>query len=119
MVEVNYRITTAKLDVGRIKKYSPVDGILNSAVLAFPPGCNSLAEVIINHGTIRVLPTPTKGGGTVTGIALDGTTQSFSINKPVGMNDILEVVVTNHDDAESHTISVILLIEEKLTYAGP
>ncbi|GAI51509.1 unnamed protein product, partial [marine sediment metagenome] len=97
---------------------SPEDGILNSAILHFPPGTNSLVEVVINHGTVRILPTPATGGGTVTGIALDGTTQSFSINKHVGKGDPLEVVITNHDDAESHTISVILLIEKKLTYAG-
>lgn len=119
MAEINYRITTTKLNVGRSLKYSPVDGILNSAVLHFPPGTNSLVEVIINHGTVQILPTPAKGGGTVIGIALDGTTQSFSINEPIGIGDPLEVVVTNHDDTEAHTISAILLIEEKLTYTGP
>jgi len=119
MAEVNYRITTTSLNIGKITKYSPVDGILNSAILHFPPGTNSLVEIIINHKTTRILPTPTKGGGVVTGIALDGTTQSFSINEPVGTGDPLEVVVTNHDDTETHTISAILLIEEKLTYTGP
>ena len=33
--------------------------------------------------------------------------------------ETIEVVVTNHDEGNPHTISVILMIEEDQIYAGP
>jgi len=93
--------------------------VINSAIIHFPAGCNSLVEVKINHGTNQILPTPVTGGTASTGIALDDTTQSFGINERIALNETLEVVVTNHDAANPHTISVIIMIEEDQKYTGP
>ena len=78
-----------------------------------------MVEVKINHGTNQILPTPVTGGTASTGIALDDTTQSFGINERIALNETLEVVVTNHDAANPHTISVIIMIEEDQKYTGP
>ena len=120
MVEINYRITTESLAEQRITRYIPIGGLFDSAIIHFPAGCNSLVEVFINHRTNQILPTAVVGGtqGNL-GIALDDTTQSFEANVPVERGDPLEVVVKNHDASNSHTISVVLKVSDKQTYAGP
>lgn len=72
----------------------------------FPPGVNSLVEIFIYHKTEQILP---EGR---TGITLDNTTQPFDINEPVIKNDPIMVKAVNHDEANSHTISVIIYVEE-------
>jgi len=110
--EVNYRVATPLLTQTKTLRYSPDDGVLNSAVIHFPPGTNSLVEVFVYIGVNQVLPTPVTGGtGGNVGIALHATTQSFNINLPVRRGDPLEVVISNHDEDNPHTISVVLLIE--------
>ena len=58
MPEINYRVSTTALNVSRVTRYSPVKGRLNSAIIHFPAGCNSLVEVFVNHRTNQVLPQP-------------------------------------------------------------
>jgi hypothetical protein len=114
MAEINYRITTTSLSTSRTQRYVPEKGKLISAQLHFPPGCNQLVEVIVRHGTVQILPTPVKGGTGSTGIALDSATRPFSLNFiPVEKNDLIEVFIINHDNTNSHTISVVILIEEE------
>ena len=114
MAELNYRITTASLNISRTQRYSPVTGKLMSAQIHFPLGCNQLVEIMINHGTVQILPTPVKGGTGSDGIALNDATRSFSLNnRPVEQNDLLEVYIVNHDNTNPHTNSVIILIEEE------
>jgi len=119
MPEINYRITTPSLQESRPTRYSPISGILNSAIIHFPAGLNSYVEVIIYKGTNQLLPTPVKGGAGSTGIALDDTTQSFDINEPVEQGEPLEVHILNHDGANPHTITVVLLIAKQQSYTGP
>lgn len=118
--EINYRVITTSLDVTRTIRYSPIKGIINSCILHFPSGCNSLVEIFLNIGTRQILPYPVKGSGaTNTGIALDNTTQSFAINEAVDKNDPVELVINNHDDTETHTISAIIFVSPEVTYTGP
>lgn len=119
MAEVNFRITTASLQTSRPVRYSPESGIINSAIIHFPSGCDQLVEVLVYHKTVQILPTPVPGQGAQVGIALDDTTQSFDIREPVRRNDPLQVLVYNHDNTYEHTISVVILIATKETYTGP
>jgi len=118
--EINYRIITASLNTQRHTRYSPEGGLVDSAIIHFPAGCESLCEVFVNHRTNQILPASAVGGtqGNI-GIALDDTTQPFEINMPVERGDPLEVVIINHDNANSHTISVILKISSEKSYTGP
>lgn len=118
--EINYRLTTESLNISRSTRYSPEGGLLDSAILHFPAGCNSLVEVFVNHRTNQVLPASVTGGtqGNI-GLALDGTTQPFEVNVIVERGDPLEVIVKNHDEDNPHTISVILKISSEKTYTGP
>ena len=121
-MELNYRITVSRLSTANEIQYAPGNGVVNSAILHVPAGCNGLVEVIVNHGTNKILPHPAQGTSTtVRGIALDDCTQSFSINERVRKHDPLEVLLINHDGAEdnTHTISIVLLLEEERTYTGP
>jgi len=120
MAEIPYRVTTPLLQQTRTTRYCPVPGVINSAVLHFPPGCNSLVEIFVNLGTVQILPTPTHGGTQANiGIALDSTTQSFNINEKVKQGKPIEVVIRNHDDSNPHTNTIVILVEEKLEYTGP
>jgi len=117
--EINYRVTTTALGIQRPTRYSPESGIINSAIIHFPAGCQQLVEVVINKRTEQILPTPVKGGTGSIGIALEDTTQSFDVKQTVEQNDPIEVVIKNHDSANPHTISVVVLIAKTETYAGP
>ena len=119
MPEINYRETTEALGTTRSLRYSPCKGIINSAILHFPSGCNSLVEIFIYLKSNQILPTPVTGGGTTnTGIALDDTTQAFNVNIPVEHGDPIEVIIYNHDDSNEHTNTIVVLIEQGLTYTG-
>ena len=104
-IQLNYRMTASPLTEERETKYSPLTGTIKSAILHFPPGCNSLVEVFIFHKTKQILPE-----GRI-GIALDGATQIFSINEPVKEKEPIEVRVINHDDTWEHTITCVIEIE--------
>jgi len=67
-----------------------------------------------------ILPSPNVGGSAaVMGIALDDTTQSFDINHRIERGDPIEVIITNHDGLNPHTISVVVLIANEGKYTGP
>lgn len=100
-------------------RYSPETGIINSAIIHFPSGCDQLLEVLVYHKTLQILPTPVAGQGAQVGIALNDTTQSFDIREPVRRDDPLQILVINHDGTYPHTISVVLLIAKEETYTGP
>lgn len=122
MAEVDFRITVSSLNTGRETKYSPISGVINSAIIQFPPGCNFLVEVYIHHKNNQILPTPSRSGGasfTDYGITLDSTTQSFEINESIEKDEPISVEVINHDEAYSHTIPVIILISDTKSYTGP
>lgn len=117
--EINYRVETALLTTTRAIRYSPIKGMINSAVLHYPDGCDGLVEIKINHNTNQILPAVVTGGTGDIGICLDDvTTHPFAIHKPIEQNDILEVVIINHDDSNSHTPSVIIQLDETQRYTG-
>lgn len=120
MPEINYHVTTSALNVTRTIRYSPIKGIINSAIIWFPSGCEGLVEVFINIGTKQILPYPAQGsGGDNTGIALDSTIQSFSIDEYVDKNNPIEVKINNHDSLKEHLVVVILKVLREQTYTGP
>lgn len=111
--EINYRLTVASLLEDKATRYAPTTGIIDSAIIHFPAGCQSLVEVFINLGTEQILPAAVRGDtqGNI-GIALDDTTQPFEINKPVEQGMPIEVLIKNHDGVNPHTISVIVKVSE-------
>lgn len=127
--ELNFHVTTDSLAQTRTVQYIPYKGLLNSAIIHWPDGCNGLVEAVLNLGNVKILPYPAEGAvGTViiggvtylpVGIAYNNTTQPFSLNLPVEKKDPLELVLINHDNANPHTLGITCLVEEKLTYAGP
>jgi len=80
-------------------------GLLLSAILHWPRGSEGYLEISLFHNGEPILP---KKGGV---IALDDTTQSFPINRPVEVNDELLLRVENADGANDHRFSATLLLE--------
>lgn len=107
MAQLNYKETVASLAENKPTQYSPVDGIIERAVIHFPSGCNGLVEVELYHKAKKIFPN-TRGG-----IALDDATQTFSLHEPVTSNDPIQVIFTNHDGTNSHTLSAVIYISEK------
>ena len=83
---------------------SPVTGLLKSITLHFPDGCNALVEITIYLQNMRVLPLNNK-------IALNNTTVTFEVNRPIKKSDKLRAVIANKDSVNSHTPSIIFNIE--------
>lgn len=107
MTEINYRREASALSSASQTIYSPVSGLLDWALISWPPGCNCRVEVILNHGTVQILPYPPGG------IALDAATDKFTVNRQIQKGDPLEVRILNHASDFSHTITVVLNIIEK------
>ena len=103
--QLNFKKTVSALTEEKETQYSPLTGRIMSAILHFPPGCNSLVEILIRHKTEQILPEPPGG------IALDDATPTFNLNHPVVKDEPIEVVWRNHDGLNSHTCPVIILVE--------
>lgn len=111
--QLNYKQTVSALDEDKEIHYSPCNGIVESALLQFPKGCEFLVEIIINHKTKQILPT-TRGG-----IALDDVSQTFHIGEPVMKQDPIEVVWKNYDGTYDHTCPVVVYIRKKEIIVEP
>lgn len=106
MAELVYKQTVTLLNSGRTTQYAPKSGVVERALVHFPPGCNALAEVFIYYKTVQIFPEPPGG------LSLDDFTAPFTLNVKVTKGDPLEVLVINHDDTNTHTITVTLHIRE-------
>lgn len=104
--DINYRVTVSKLSTASSIKFAPISGLLENALISFPPGSNCLVECIIYYKTVQIFPHPPGG------IALDNATVERYINRTVNKNDPLEVRLLNHDEGYEHTITVVLHIKE-------
>lgn len=106
MSQLNFRKSIAALTETFEIKRSLETGAIKEIVVHFPPGCNALVEIKVWHGSTQILPE--KGG-----IALDGATPTFSIEKPIKLGDSIRVEWVNHDNIYEHTVSIIVNIEKK------
>lgn len=86
--------------------YSPCDGIIDTFIISFPPGCNALVEVKMFHEKDHIFPEKPKS------IFLDDITLPFAIKRPVKKKDILTVIWINHDGTNPHTVPCIVGIRE-------
>jgi len=106
-MQLNFRKTvqplTKEYEVKTLEEY----GTIKQITVHFPPGCNSLVEVKVFHGTRQVLPDKD-------GIALDDATPTFTIERDVNLGDPIRVEWINHDDTYEHTVSVIVSTVPKL-----
>lgn len=106
MSQLNFRKSIAALTEAFEIKSSLETGTIKEIVVHFPPGCNALVEIRVWHGSTQILPE--KGG-----IALDGATSTFGIEKLIKLGDPIRVEWINHDNAYEHTVSIIVNIEKK------
>jgi len=92
----------------------PWDGVINQITLHFPKGCNGLVWVRIGvsgkRGLIWICP---REGF----IALDDTTQSYTMQYPVNKGDRIVAEIYNYDELYDHTIGIIVgLISRPFIY---
>ena len=102
-----YRITCPSLKIVSESNTAGVTGKIKSAFIHIPKNANSLVEIEVWHKNVKVLP------DTRTGIVGDDMNERFNINKPVSNGDDISVIVKNHDDTYSHTVVVIIELEEE------
>jgi len=101
MVQINFRKTVQPLTEESMVKTSPITGTIKQVTMHFPPGCNSLVEVKVYHGSKQIVPE-------MGGIALDNATPTFIVEEPVKQGDAIKVFWINHDDTYEHTITVVV-----------
>jgi len=86
------------------------DGTLTQVTLHFPKGCNGLVDVRVgvktSTGLVWVVPS-------VGFIALDDTTQSYSIQFPVYKGDRIVAEIYNYDDTYEHRIGIIIGLQRR------
>jgi hypothetical protein len=107
--ELSYRVTTTALNNGSQTINSPIDGVIRRITVSWPSGCNFRVEVVFNHKRLQFIPTPSVGAQY--GISLDNFTERLEPNCAVIKNDPIEMYCVNHDGANTHTISAVMLIE--------
>jgi len=101
-----YRIPCPPLKAVSEVETASVSGTIKSAFVHIPKNAASLVEVEIWLGTKKILP------DTRMGIVGDSMNERFSIGVPCNVGDEIEVIVRNHDNTYTHTIVVIVELEE-------
>lgn len=111
-ITIPFRKRVNSLSTAEEEHRVPVDGILTSVIMHFPPGTNSLVEVrvlyFINKNKFFVVPSLDDSF-----IAMDGTTHPFPVNLPVVMDGKLRVEFKNYDGKFEHSVSVVAMITPK------
>jgi len=110
VAEISFLKLAESLTSARQTRISPVTGVIEHCTVSWPRGCNFLVEVLFEHKRIQIIPYPTQG--TTRGIALDNFTETLRPNWPVQHGDLIEMVLLNHDEDNSHTISALMRIRE-------
>lgn len=101
--QIRFQQTLAVQQGVRVTEVVPMDGILTSATMHFPPGCLSFVDIAVGYKTRQFLP--------IEGfIALDDTTPVFPISEVVQKNEAIWVIMQNGDTLNTHTVSVILTL---------
>lgn len=109
---MSFLITVSPLKEASQVAYSPVAGRIRQVTVSWPNGCNFLVEALVRKGKLQFYPAgDVLGNGLPVGIALNDHTLTTAMNQPIAEDDILEVVAINHDAANLHQISAVLLIE--------
>jgi hypothetical protein len=92
--------------------YSPVMGKIRQVTISWPDGCSFLVEALFLKGKVQFYPAQVLGNTLPQGIALNDHTLTTAMNQPVAEDDIVQLVIINHDSANRHSISAVVLIEE-------
>ncbi len=102
-----YRQTVPLLTSTTQTKCSPITGKITRLLFHYPAGCNGLVDAVIQKGTQQIFPFPPDP------LALDDFTGTFAMNIDVDINEMIQVVLLNHDDTNAHTITVTMHIDGK------
>ena len=110
VAEISFLKLVESLTSARQSRITPISGVIEHVTVSWPRGCNFLVEVLFEHKRIQIIPYPTTG--TTRGIAFDNFTETLRPNWPVQHGDLIEMVLLNHDEDNSHTISALMRIRE-------
>lgn len=103
---VNFRYTVPANTLVLLRARSPLTGLITHTLFHFPPGCLALVDLRVDVNLVQVYPV-------IGWISLDDATPvfRFSRGQPVKKRDYLDVYLQNRDTINTHTISVLLVLE--------
>lgn len=100
-----FQDTVPLLQGARLIQRSPSGGYIKEVTIHWPPGCLTLVDVRVLHGTVQFCPE-------VGYLALDNATPTFFFNERIETDEELIVEIQNADDTNAHTITAIINIEK-------
>ncbi len=98
---INLRTTVQPGNENTVSDRSRLTGVVKTVTVAFPPGASALVDVAVKVKNEQIVPTSGF-------LALDDTTQTFPVNVPVDLGDIISAVIRNADSVNPHTITVVV-----------
>ena len=101
---INFRKSVSALSEEDILKFSPATGTIDTCLLHFPEGCNSLVEIQLFCRKEQILPTNRSS------IALNNATNHYDLNHPLREHDPITLKVINHDSSYPHTVTALVAI---------
>ena len=81
---------------------SPIEGTITECFIDFPKGCKGLVDVKISKNSHDIVPMNDY-------ISLD-TPYKTTLREKITPNDVITIEINNHDENNSHTITVLITI---------
>ena len=88
------------------------NGYIRAVLIHWPDGCNSLVEIRVGVGTTQIVPTEDGEYLALNNATIIFPPSPMMFNEKVVGGNRLWIEIKNGDDTESHTVSVVVFIEE-------
>lgn len=105
-VQISFHHRLGPCEGDRWFEECPFPAYATSICYSFPPGCDYLVSVSVGHGS--VLRFPAFGE-----LRLDNATPVFNVYDSVEKSERIWCEIKNADDTWSHSIGVILTLQER------
>lgn len=108
IVQIPFSYNLAALEGVRLEEEVPFAGYIKQVMIHWPEGCNALVDVKTGGGIEQLCP---RAGY----LALNDATPTYPFNEWITDHDIIWVEMRNTDGLNSHSITVVVTLEENTT----
>lgn len=103
--QLKFREAIPALKARRYVDYAPIDGVIKQILINWPDGCEELVDVAVGVKNTWLVPSTER-----TYLALNNVSPSFYAEEQVEKGEEVWLVVDNGDEANAHTITVVVTI---------
>ena len=104
--QIPFAYNLAALQAVRLEEDAPFNGYIKQVTIHWPDGCNALVDIMVGRGVEQFCP---REGY----LALNDATVTYPFNKEVAEGDVIWVEMRNTDGANTHSITVTVIVEKK------